>query len=208
MIRVSNEHPKAMEFTSFKQKEGITDDELIRAAMAFESEFLAKQPGVIFHCLVRNFSGEYANVLFAKAKGDISNLEKAAHNDPNAGAFFGMIDMGSVKMTIQSMEKDFSMPAHFSCVEYGSFSLKNNDYDALQKVSESVERDYLSKFENTRAHFVGRQSENLYAEVTFGATLGKTKEVCMGYIGNPVCQPMLDMADEKSMQLDFWYVIA
>ncbi|GAA0195095.1 hypothetical protein GCM10009122_59070 [Fulvivirga kasyanovii] len=208
MIRVSNEHPKAMEFTSFKQKEGVTDDELIRAAMAFESEFLTKQPGVIFHCLVRNFSGDYANVLFAKTKEDISNLEKAAHYDPNAGAFFGMIDMGSVKMTTQSIEKDFSVPAHFSCVEYGSFSLKSNDYEALQKVSESIERDYLSQFENTRAHFVGRQNENLYTEVTFGATLGKTKEVCMGYIGNPICQPLLDMADEKSMQLDFWYVIA
>lgn len=208
MIRVSNAKPKAMEFTSFKKKEHVTDDELIKAAMAFETEFLSKQPGIIFHCLVRNLAGEYANVLFAEQGEDITKLEKEAHNNQHAGAFFGLIEMSSVKMTVQSIDKDFAVPAHFSCVEYGSFSLKNDNYEALLKVSEEIEEKYLAKFDNTQGHFIGKQSENLYSEITIGATLGKTKEVCMGYIGNPVCQPMLDMADTASMQLDFWYVIA
>ena len=45
-------------------------------------------------------------------------------------------------------------------------------------------------------------------EITIGETLGKTKEICFGYFNNPYCKPLLDMADETTMELDFWYLIA
>lgn len=72
MIRVSNNSAKAMEFTSFSKKKNVTDDELINAVLKFET-VLAKQSGVIFHCLVRNFKNEYANVLFVS---DFEDLKK------------------------------------------------------------------------------------------------------------------------------------
>jgi hypothetical protein len=65
MIRVSNNFAKAMEFAIFKKKETVTDDELINAVLKFET-VLSKQSGIIFHCLVRNFKNEYANVIFAE----------------------------------------------------------------------------------------------------------------------------------------------
>lgn len=210
MIRVNNASAKAMEFTSFRKNENTTDDDLMKAVLEFETEFLAKQEGVIFHCLVRNFDDEYANVLFAKDKESLHALEKAAHNDAYAGKFFGMLDMASGQMSFHDIGKDnFTVPEHFSCVEFGSFSLKgNNNFQDLRRVSDKIEENYLSQFDNTQAHFIGQLGDNVYSEVTMGKTLGNTKEICMGYIGNPVCQPMLEMADEKSMKLEFWYVIA
>ena len=64
MIRFNNNPAKAMEFTSFKKRENVTDDELLFAVLKFET-VLVQQKGIIFHCLVRNYSNDYANVLFA-----------------------------------------------------------------------------------------------------------------------------------------------
>ncbi|MGI3128476.1 hypothetical protein [Nitratireductor sp. PBL-C9] len=41
-----------------------------------------------------------------------------------------------------------------------------------------------------------------------GRSLGKTKRLCDGYVGHPVCQPLLDLCDPASLDLDFWYVLA
>ena len=81
-------------------------------------------------------------------------------------------------------------------------------FEDLLNISENVEKSYLNNFENTLAHFIGTIGENIYSEVTLGKTHGQTKEICMGYTESPVCRPLLEMADEKSMDLDFWYVVA
>ena len=207
MIRVSNNFAKAMEFTSFKKKDSITDDELINAVLKFET-VLSKQSGVIFHCLVRNFKNEYANVLFVTEIDDLKELEEKVMQLSEAQDFFKLIDEHSVKMAFHKILKDdFEVPNHFSCVECGTFSLKNENHKLLT-ISESIEKEYLSTFENTMAHFIGSLKENRYSEITIGKTLGKTKEVCFGYMSNQFCKPLLEMADETTMELDFWYLIA
>ena len=209
MIRVSNNTARVMEFTSFKKKDTVTDDELLTAVLNFESTYLAKQAGVILHCLVRNSNNEYANVMFLESMETLKELEKGLKNSEEANLFFTMIEEGSVQMNFHQIHKEnFEIPSNFSCVEFGSFSLKNSTFDALLKASESIEDGYLNKFDNTKGHFIGTLSEDTYSEVTFGKTLGKTKEICAGYIGNTYCQPLLDMADETTMKLDFWYLIA
>jgi len=209
MIRVSNNFAKAMEFTSFKKKETVTDDELINAVLKFET-VLEKQTGVIFHCLVRNFKNEYANVLFVTEIDNLKNLEKKIMALSEAQDFFKLIDEPSIKMTFHAILKDdFKVPNDFSCVEYGTFSLKDkNENFTLLKISEDIEKEYLTTFENTKAHFIGSIAENRFSEVTMGKTLGKTKEICFGYFTNPFCKPLLEMADETTMELDFWYLIA
>ena len=210
MIKIFDKAPKVMEFTSFRKKENVTDDELIQAVIQFENSFLKNQNGVIFHCLVRNFNNEYANVLFADDMDSLNKLVKSANENNTASHFFNLIENKSIKMNFNKIEKNnFKIPDQFSCIEYGTFSLKNkDDFQKLISVSEIIEKEYLNKEENTKAHFIGSISENLYSEVTFGKTLGKTKEICFGYMENSSCQPMLAMADETSMQLDFWYLIA
>jgi len=210
MIKNLDKIPKVMEFTSFMKKENVTDDELIQAAIQFESSFLETQKGVIFHCLVRNFNNEYANVLFADNMDSLNQLVKSANKNNAAKHFFSLIENKSIKMDFHKIEKDnFEIPDHFSCIECGTFSLKNkDDFQKLISVSNIIEKEYLNKKENTKAHFIGTISENLYSEITFGETLGKTKKICFGYPENSFCQPMLEMADETSMKLDFWYLIS
>lgn len=210
MIRVSSLSPKAMEFTSFRKKEGVTDDELMKSVLDLEKHFLTKQEGIIFHCLVRNFDNEYANVLFTKDMESLTSLEKAVGDNLYAQAFFSLMEMEGIKMNFHQIGKDnFEIPEHFSCVECGTFSLKaGNGFEDLLKISENIEKNYLNNFENTLGHFIGTTGENIYSEITLGKTLGQTKEICMGYTESPVCRPLLKMADEKSMDLGFWYVVA
>lgn len=210
MIQQINGKATVMEFTSFSKKNKVSDDELIQAVLQFERSFLSHQKGVVFHCLVRNLNNEYANVLFAENMETLKEIEKSAPQNPYATHFFGQINPGSIQMNFQTIEKgNFEVPEHFACVEYGTFSLKNkSDFKSLLSVSDNIEQQYLFKSENTKAHFIGRISENHFSEVTFGSTLGKTKEVCFGYMENEHCQPMLEMADETTMKLDFWYLIA
>lgn len=209
MKRVSNNFAKAMEFTSFKKKETITDDELINAVLKFET-VLAKQNGVIFHCLVRNFENEYANVLFVTEIEDLKRLEENLIQLQEAQDFFRLIDEKSIKITVHKILKDdFKVPSLFSCVECGTFQLKNQDENLkLLAISENIEKEYLNTFENTKAHFIGSVQENRFSEITLGETLGKTKEICFGYFNNQFCKPLLEMTDETTVKLDFWYLIA
>ena len=208
MIRVSNNSAKAMEFTSFSKKKNVTDDELINAVLKFET-VLAKQSGVIFHCLVRNFKNEYANVLFVSDFEDLKKIEDKIIKLAEAQDFFKLIDEKSIKIGYhQILKTDFKIPHYFSCIECGTFELKNGiEQNKLLLAVKNIEQEYLSIFENTKEHFIGLIQKSKYSEVTFGETLAKTKEICFGYTSNPYCKRMLEMADETTMELDFWYLI-
>lgn len=210
MIQKTGKFAKAMEFTSIDKKEGVTDDELIQSAMQFEQLFLQQFDGILFHCLVRNLNGSYANVLLADDKTTLEELSKHINGNEVVQNFFDKIDNDSVKMSFSKIEKEgVTPPVNFSCVEYGTFALKDaSTVEQLLESSKQIETHYLAQNDNTKAHFISTINENLFAEVTFGATLGKTKEVCMGYLENEQCKPMLALADADSMELDFWMLVA
>lgn len=209
MIRVSNAFAKAMEFTSFKKKETATDDELINAVLEFETA-VAKQSGTIFHCLVRNFKDEYANVLFAEEMEHLHLLSKEVGSLPEAKGFFDLIEMNTVKMEFHEILKDdFKIPEGFSCIEHGTFTLKaESTIDSLLKVSSDLEKNYLRTFDNSLEHFVGRVKDKKVSEVAIGKTYAKTKQICYGYYENKYGQSLLDLADLATVELDFWYLIA
>lgn len=209
MIRLNSDPAKAMEFTRFRKRDNITDDELLFAVLKFET-VLAQQKGVIFHCLVRNYENEYANVLFADSIETLRDLGKNLGHLPEVQRFFEMVDMRTVKIEYHEIQKDnFGIPTDFSCIEKGTFSLNDiNDSDRLLSVSRNIENEYLSAFENIQAHCIGALGENKFSEVTFGRTLAKTKQICFGYFENPHGLKLLNLADKESMELDFWYLIA
>lgn len=209
MIRVNNNFAKAMEFTSFKKKETVTDDELINAVLKFET-VLAKQSGVIFHCLVRNFKNEYANVLFVENIEHLHLLSKEVASYPEAKDFFLLIEMKTAKMEFHEILKDdFKVQEGFACVECGTFTLKEDStIDSLLKVSEDIEKYYLSNFDNNLGHFVGRVEAKKVSEIALGKTYAKTKQECYGYYENQYGQAFLNLADLNSVELDFWYLIA
>lgn len=209
MIRVSDASVQAMEFTTFRKKENVTDDELLMAVLGFE-QVLSKQNGIVFHCLVRNYSNQYANIVLASSMDVVKSLERDLGGHPQVQEFFELIDMTTVNIEYHEIHKqEFCVPVHFSCIEKGLFSLKDpQDFKRLISISGSIEKGYLDDFENTQGHFIGVTGENRYSEITFGQSLAQTKKICTGYFEKPICLELLNMADEKTMELDFWYVIA
>jgi hypothetical protein len=209
MIRVNNNFAKAMEFTSFKKKEAVTDDELTNAVLKFESA-LANQSGVIFHCLVRNFKNEYANVLFAENIEHLHLLSKEVASFPEAKDYFSLIEMDTVKMEFHEILKDdFKLPVGFACIEHGTFTLKEEStFESLLKVSSDLEKNYLGTFDNSLEHFIGRVKDKKVSEVALGKTYAKTKQICYGYYENKYGQSLLDLAHLATVDLDFWYLIA
>ena len=96
MIRISNKPAKAMEFAVFKKKDNITDDELINTVLTFEKNFLSRQKGIIFHCLVRNFENEYANLMFVENESILKKIQEKAFQDNSAMAFFQTMQEDSI----------------------------------------------------------------------------------------------------------------
>ena len=74
MIRINNHSSKVMEFTRFRKKKDVLDDELLLAVLKFETT-LSRQQGLVFHCLVRNYDNEYVNVLFSESIQCLKDLE-------------------------------------------------------------------------------------------------------------------------------------
>lgn len=209
MIRIGSQAAKAMEFTRFRKKESISDDEILLATLEFEKA-ISSQNGLIFHCLVRNFENEYANVLFSESIESLKNLGPNFGKHSAVKNFFQLIEISSVKVEYHEIKKEnFLVPSDFSCIEKGTFSLNStDDVGKLQQISEDIETQYLNQFENTKAHFIGQIDSNLFSEITIGKTLAKTKHICFGYFDNPYCLELLNRANKQSMELDFWYLIA
>lgn len=209
MIRNSNAAVKAMEFTSFKKQEGVSDDDLMASVLKFE-EILAKQPGVIFHCLVRNFENTYANVLFVENVEHLHQLSKEVAALPEAQHFFSLISMETVRMEFHEILKDdFHVPQGFACVECGTFTLKpESTIEAFISTSTNLEKNYLNKFDNCLEHFVGRVEGKKVSEIAIGKTYAKTKQVCYGYFDDKYGQELLNLAIMDTVNLDFWYLVA
>ncbi|MGL4583518.1 MAG: hypothetical protein ACRCVU_11115 [Flavobacterium sp.] len=208
MIQVSNAPVCAMEFTSFKKKAEVSDDELLFAVLRFERQ-LAQVEGIVYHCLVRNYDNEYANVLFATSMQVIKSLETVIGNTKETQDFFNKVEMNSVQTEYHEISKpNFTLPEYFGCIENGKFSLKEgNQQSTLVLTSDAVEEGYLNQYDNTKGHFITMRGENQYAEIVLGHTLGNTKEICYGYFDNDACLSLLDLIDESSMELGFWYVV-
>ncbi|MFD2904278.1 hypothetical protein [Sphingobacterium anhuiense] len=81
------------------------------------------------------------------------------------------------------------------------------DITRLRAISDAIEVDYLHNFDNTKAHFVAIVDENKYSEITFGQTVIATRDICRGYVEDPSCQILLEIADEKTFELDFWSLV-
>ncbi|QBK75751.1 hypothetical protein QK342_05155 [Myroides odoratimimus] len=208
MIRVSNALVCAMEFTSFRKKSTVSDDELLVAVARFERQ-LSQVEGIVYHTLVRNYDNEYANVLFATSMEVIKTLEAVIGNTKETQDFFSMVDISTVQVEYHEIRKpNFTVPSYFGCIENGKFSLKDTiQASTLLSASYAVEQAYLNAFENTKGHFISTRGDNQYAEIVLGHTLGNTKEICYGYFGNEACLSLLGLIDECSMHLGFWYVV-
>ncbi len=212
MIRLKANQPQVMEFTTFEKSVNITNEDFITLAMKFEKEYLSTKNGIAFHCLVRNLKGEYANLLFAESMEVLKEIEKGFTENEAAVNFLENINLQTVKIHHHKILKEkFQIPDNFACFEHGTFVPKAEVAfykKELLSVSQQIENEYLNTFENSLGHFIGKVDDERFSEIVFGKTLGKTREICYGYLGIESGMKMLNMFDPKTVDLDFWYLIA
>lgn len=208
MIQVHDVYVTAMEFTSFSLKSTVLEEQFYQVAQEFEKT-LASLNKVVFHSVVKNDKGLFADVLLVEHFADLAFIHKALTNLPQAQAYFELIAPSSVEMKLMQIHKPkVIVPANFTCIELGVFALKDaTASNALLTSSDEIEKKYLATFDNTQEHFIGEIAPNSYAEVTFGQSLGDTQTICYGYLQNQYCLPMLDLCEPSSMQFDFWNIV-
>lgn len=201
-----------MGFARYDKKPGIDTADLIATAIDWRQTFLRKQPGIRAHYFLGNDKGQFADAILA-TDGNSFDAMSAGHMDQaSSQTFMDMLDPASIRLCRNELlTTPLHPPVHFACIEFGTFRLaetEDTNIESLRAASNRIEDKYLSSFPEIQAHAIGKAGDDLYAEITFATTSGAARQICGGYVGNPDCQPLLDMADPASMDLDFWHLLA
>lgn len=201
-----------MGFARYAKRDGVATEQLIEACLAWRHQFLDHQDGIAMHCFLGNLNGQFADAMLAV---DYAAFERTSKRHPEAEssqAFMELLEPDSLRLAASEILKsDFEVPKDFSCVEFGTFRPRtDNGFSeaAMLRASRRIETDYLSRFSEPRAHFLGRTDENTYSEIAFVETLGAARRICNGYNGDDSCRALLAMFDPASVDLDFWHVLA
>lgn len=212
MLRKSEGPVRVMGFARYQKRADVETARLIDAALAWQETFLRPMDGILFHAFLGNLNGGFADIILARDDQSFEGMLKAYDDAESAKTFMALLEPGTVQLSHNQILKQIvSPPDTFSCVEFGTFKIADGSNASEQDVlaiSERIESEYLDQSDNTRLHYIGRDAENRFCEVTFGRSLGETKRMCEGYVGHPVCQPLLDLCDPASLDLDFWYLLA
>lgn len=88
-----------VEIAFFKLKEGVTEADLVMLSHRVEAEFLAQQPELVAHCLLKGADGIFADIVMAtsQVKAEEYCLQWLTH--PVALEYLELIDQTSVEMT-------------------------------------------------------------------------------------------------------------
>ena len=66
----NTDHFHGCEFSIFRAKAEVSDEQLIAACQKMEKEFLHIEEGFIQHSLLKGDNGSWADVVFTKSKAD------------------------------------------------------------------------------------------------------------------------------------------
>ncbi|WP_420345693.1 hypothetical protein [Pelagibius sp.] len=199
-------------FARYKKREAVNASDLIEAVLDWRRGFLDHQAGIAAHCFLGNLQGHFADLILAVDQTSYDAMVQAHPQAAASQAMAALLKPESIRLTPSRILKDFpALPEDFACVEFGSFrpvAGEAFDEDRLLEVSAQIEADYLSRRPESRAHFLARIDPATYAEVAFVQNLGAAREICFGYQDNNTCRQLLEMFDPRSVDLDFWFVLA
>ncbi|MBV6647004.1 MAG: hypothetical protein KI790_16220 [Cyclobacteriaceae bacterium] len=89
---------KILEITSFKLKEGVTEEDLLKGAEKMQNEFLSNVEGFISRTLTKEEDGIWRDVIFWKDHHVLEETAEVLMKSPAAGPFMSCIDFESVEM--------------------------------------------------------------------------------------------------------------
>ncbi|MEH6403625.1 MAG: hypothetical protein V7750_09665 [Sneathiella sp.] len=201
-----------MGFATFQKKRDVETMDVIAASLDWQREFLKSMDGIGFHCLLGNMSGGFADIIFATDRPSFDKMGELHFEAPSSIKFMSLLDPESIQLRSASILKEgLIIPSGFSCIEAGFMTLAEGAIAEDEEVrlgSDKIEEQYLGGYSNTLGHFVGRAEDQSYCEITFGQTLGQTREICYGYEHSVICQDFLNQFDEKKFEFDFWVPLA
>ena len=91
-----------MEFATFRLREGVTEAKLVELSRKVESDFLAEQSELVFHCLLRGADGTYADLAMASSQEKAEAYCQQWLQNPVALEYLELINDESVSMTFWS----------------------------------------------------------------------------------------------------------
>lgn len=201
-----------MGFARYRPKPGVDPAALIAAVRDWQKGFLAHQPGIAMHCFLGNLNGEFADAILATDRAAFQAMAQAHATAPSSAPLMDMLDRDSIRLAENALlGHPKALPGDFSCIEVGTFRPQDPatfSKARLMEASDRIERTYLPRFPESRAHFIGRLNETTWSEIAFVECSGAAREICGGYVGDADCQPLLEMFDPASVDLDFWHVLA
>ncbi|AEG13025.1 hypothetical protein [Shewanella baltica] len=93
------------EFSMFRAKADVSDEQLIAACQKMEKEFLSSEEGFIRHSLLKGDSGSWADVVFTKSKEDAERICRNFMGNSACLEYLQLIEEGSANLTFWSCVK-------------------------------------------------------------------------------------------------------
>jgi hypothetical protein len=79
-------------FAPFQLKDGITEQQLLAASDAFETDFVRHQTGILRRVLVRDDKSDFADIVFFDEIADINRVVEAERASDVCAAFFALMN--------------------------------------------------------------------------------------------------------------------
>jgi len=99
------DHFLGCEFSMFRAKPEVSDEQLIAACQKMEKEFLRKEEGFIQHSLLKGDNDSWADVVFTKSKEDAERICKNFMGNSACLEYLQLIEEGSANLTFWSRAK-------------------------------------------------------------------------------------------------------
>ncbi|MFD2205629.1 hypothetical protein [Kiloniella antarctica] len=201
---------KMLGFARYEKRTDVATEDLIEAALKWQRDFLNTQNGIAMHCFLGNNKGQFADAIMAV---DEASFMAMSENHPTAESsqeFMALLKPETIRLTPNRiLKEDVRIPEDFSCIEFGTFS-PNTHFTrrTMLDISTKIEEKYLSRFSESKAHFMGQIDDTTYSEIAFVENLGMARRICNGYIQDDTCLELLGMFAPESVDLDFWYKLA
>jgi len=90
-----NAEGTAIEWAPFIKAVGVTDEQLVAAAVVVNSDFLIKQKGFIKRELIKKDDNEYADVIYWESKADAITAGEKVSTCDKCSEYFKLMEMGT-----------------------------------------------------------------------------------------------------------------
>jgi len=201
-----------MGFARYSTKPGVDPAKLIAAARVWQKEFLAEQPGIALHCFLGNSNGDFADAILATDEAAFIAMAQAHPQAPSSAPLMDMLDARSIRLSKNMLlGTPKPLPESFSSIAFSTFSPKDPETftaDEFFQATENSGHSYLNELDEVKSYFGAQIDDATFSETIFAETTGAALEISEGYQKNEAGLSLRALMDAKSIDRDFWHVLA